>query len=422
VVTGAIRDITERKQAEEALREEAAISAALVQVGQGLIASLDTPKILDRLCQLTTEVLDCDCSYTALWHAEERVYKAVAAYGNTPEQWEAIRTLHVPPMAVSDVLARLERERVIEIGKEDSQQLLPQSLLRQFGMTAVLYLALWRGAELVGIQSAGYRGRREFSPRQKRIAQGISQLASLVLANAKLLEEIEGANRIKEDFIGTMSHELRTPLNVIIGYTDLLLEGEFGALSSEQTNILKRVDKSSRELLDLVGATLDLSRLQSRQDVSVHMQEVNVTALLEELEGETLRLNDKPTVILHWQIPQELPMLLTDPVKLKMVLKNLVTNALKFTQEGAVTVVARLQDEGVEFSVMDTGIGIAPENLQSIFDPFHQLNGSSTRRHGGVGLGLYIVRQLLKLLGGTISVESEVGRGSTFRVWVPRRQ
>jgi signal transduction histidine kinase len=111
----------------------------------------------------------------------------------------------------------------------------------------------------------------------------------------------------------------------------------------------------------------------------------------------------------------------TDPIKLKVVLKNLITNALKFTDAGIVTIAASSQSGGVEFLVKDTGIGIAPEDLPHIFEPFHQLDHSTTRRYAGVGLGLYIVQQLLKLLDGEVSVESEVGKGSTFRVWIPQQ-
>ena len=282
-----------------------------------------------------------------------------------------------------------------------------------------------RGKEIIGIQTAGSRRRKEFSPHQQRIARGISQLASLALANAKLLEELEQANRLKEDVVGTMSHELRTPLNIIIGYNDLLCEGAFGPLTAEQSDILRRVDKSARDLLDLIIATLDLSRLQSQQ-LPLNLQEVRVAELLAELETEAGHFHHhKPAVSLEWQVAPALPPLHTDPVELKMVLKNLITNALKFTEEGSVTVTASPQGEGVKFCVADTGIGIAREHLSLIFDPFRQVNSSPRHRQGGqggVGLGLYIVQQLLKVLGGTVTVESELGKGSTFRVWVPKKR
>jgi signal transduction histidine kinase len=122
-----------------------------------------------------------------------------------------------------------------------------------------------------------------------------------------------------------------------------------------------------------------------------------------------------------WDLPSDLPQLHTDPIKLKVVLKNLIANAVKFTERGSVTVRAERHDGGVQFDVSDTGIGVPPEARKIIFEPFRQADSSTTRRYGGVGLGLYIVRRLLDLLGGSVTAESEVGRGSTFRVWVPIR-
>jgi signal transduction histidine kinase len=279
-------------------------------------------------------------------------------------------------------------------------------------------MPLWKGTEIIGMQSASHRGAKRFSRRHKRIARGISQIASLALGNARLFEELERANRLKEDFVSSMSHELRTPLNIMMGYNELLREGTFGALTAEQIHTLLRIDRSTTELLDVINATLDFSRLQDRRQ-PVSLKEVGVADFLAELEADAHQLNRQSSIRLEWQPPPALPALYTDPVKLKMVLKNLITNALKFTEEGVITVEARPQGPGIEFRVSDTGIGIAPEALPIIFEPFHQVDRSLSRRHGGVGLGLYIVRQLLNLLGGTVSVESTVDKGSTFRVWVP---
>ncbi len=413
------RDITARKQMEEQLKEEAEIAAALARVGQEMIASLNTPMILERLCRLTAEVLGCDCSHTILRRPEDNAYVAAAGYGDTPEQWETLQVLKVPAEMVAGLETRLTLEGMVEVEVTTSQESALESLLRQFGITAELYVALKHGQQFIGTQSAGYRGRRGFSPRQKRVAQGIAQIASLALANARLLEELERSNRLKEDFVGAMSHELRTPINILLGYNEMLHDESYGALTPEQANILGRMDKNARELLDLVNATLDLSRLQS-QRVPLTQQDVWVPTLLEELAAETRQLARTPALRLEWQVAPALPMLHTDVVKLKMTLKNIILNALKFTEEGTVTIAASPQDEGVTFVVTDTGPGIPPEVLPSIFEPFRQGENFPPRRQEGVGLGLYIVQQLLTLLAGTVSVESEVGRGSTFRVWIPK--
>ena len=294
-----------------------------------------------------------------------------------------------------------------------------QGLGRELGVTVALGMALRRGDELIGIHSAGYRGRQErFTPQQERIARGIAQLASMALENARLVEELGRANRLRSEFVATMSHELRTPLNVIVGYNELLIDGVFGELNRDQTETLHRVGKSARELLDLINATLDMSRLESGR-LPVNLQDVWVPDLLREIDSETQGLRENTTVRFAWEVPAQLPYLSTDPFKLKMVLKNLIANAVKFTHEGSVTIVAQSGDGHIEFSIADTGIGISPEAQAMIFEPFRQVDSSITRRYGGVGLGLYIVRRLLDMLGGTVAVESEVGRGSTFHVRLP---
>ncbi|MBI3783960.1 MAG: hypothetical protein HY270_11215 [Deltaproteobacteria bacterium] len=281
-----------------------------------------------------------------------------------------------------------------------------------------LSAALRRGGDIFGILTAGYRSEREgFTPQQKRIADGIAQLASLALENARLVEELERANGIKSDFVATMSHELRTPLNVIGGYSSLLLDGEFGPLNAEQIETLQRISESSMELRDLINATLDLGRLESGR-IALDLEQVNLAAIFEDLKFEVRNLQ-KASVSCEWQLDADLPVLRTDPTKLKLVLKNIVSNALKFTEKGAVTVRARSQPDGVEVEVTDTGIGIAPESVPKIFEAFTQADSSMTRRYGGVGLGLYIVRQLLELLQGTIAVSSAVGQGATFRIRLP---
>jgi signal transduction histidine kinase/CheY-like chemotaxis protein len=405
-------------EAYRVLQEQERVSAALVRVGQALIQSLDPAVLLERLGRSTVDTVQCDCSHTLLWESAEQVFAMAAGCGDSAEQWEAMRLLKIPRGAVGGLLARLERDEVVVLDAAEPQDPLP-ALWRQYGITAGLYAALRRGNELIGIHSAGYRGLdAAFSAPQVQIMRGIAQLASLALEHARVREELERANRLKYDFVATMSHELRTPLNVIMGYSDLLSEGAFGPLTPDQTDVLRRVARSGRQLLELINTTLDFGRLEAGR-LDVQVREVRLADLVRELDAETQELQQKPGVRFEWQLVARLPVLATDPLKLKVVIKNLIGNAMKFTEAGTVRVAIKARERGVEIAVTDTGIGIAPEVRPIIFEPFRQADSSTTRRYGGVGLGLYIVRRLVDVLGGTITVDSAVGQGSTFRVWLP---
>jgi signal transduction histidine kinase len=215
-----------------------------------------------------------------------------------------------------------------------------------------------------------------------------------------------------------VSHELRTPLVSIIGYNDLLLDGITGKLTEEQVDALKKIGNNSKKLLELINAILEFNRLEAK---SVEAKEIEVSDLIEEIKSETQSLISESGLNFIWKVNPDLPHIHTDPAKLKVVFKNLINNAIKFTEKGSVTVDDHKSDGGIEISVSDTGIGIAQENLPFIFEPFRQIENPLTRRHGGVGMGLYIVKKLVEILGGTIKVESEVGHGSTFRVWIPQK-
>lgn len=247
-----------------------------------------------------------------------------------------------------------------------------------------------------------------------------TDIGTIALEHGRIVDELERANRMRSDFVATMSHELRTPLHVILGYADLLHGGEFGVLNDEQAETVERLLRRARELHELVANTLDVSRIDSG-GADIHVSEILPGDLVAEAVGECQPrgTDEGPAIVLA--LDEGLPRIEGDAAKIKVVLKNLVGNALKFTERGTITIAARAVDGGLEIEVADTGIGIDPEILPRIFDAFRQADPSPSRRFGGVGLGLYIVRRLCDLLGARVAVESTPGVGSRFTVWLPSR-
>jgi len=218
-----------------------------------------------------------------------------------------------------------------------------------------------------------------------------------------------------------MSHELRTPLNVIIGYADLLRDEAFGPVIGDQQDVLRRLRDNAHSLLELINATLEVNRIEAGHS-GLQLREVDLRTFLTELQYETESLPRQQGVALRWELPRGSDLIRTDPVKLKIVVRNLVGNALKFTKRGNVTVSVLFDARGrmLDVQVRDTGVGIPSEHLPHVFDMFHQAPTDAST--SGVGLGLYIVRRFVEQLGGAIAVESAPGRGSVFTVTLPRRR
>lgn len=234
-------------------------------------------------------------------------------------------------------------------------------------------------------------------------------------------EELMHVDQLKSDFLATMSHELRTPLTSIVGYSDMILCGLVGEITEPQKNLLRGVLNSSETLLNLINDLLDLTKIEAgKMDLSLEPVELldTVTASLNLVEP---RAREK-RIRLSTFVPPQLPPLLADRAKLEQILTNLLANAVKFTPDlGSVSVEGRPLPTGfVEVRVTDTGIGIAPENFSRIFERFSQVDNTSTRSQGGTGLGLAITRNLIELHGGSITVQSQLGKGSTFIFTLPQ--
>jgi signal transduction histidine kinase/PAS domain-containing protein len=416
---GVAWDISERRRAERLLEEEAAVSTALVHAGGALVQHSSARALLQELCTLATRSLGLDVCVAYAWEAEDAQFLPVAHHGLSHEEWETLRLFGTRRSEAGELYEQLLEDPVVISNAAELKPERAAALARRLGVEALVHVALRSRDSLGAVLALGARGRGvTLDPVQRRVAAGLAHLGSLTLERTQLLEALERANNVKSEFVATMSHELRTPLNVILGYSSLLLDGAFGRVEGEAREILERIERNAQQLFDLITMTLDFSRLEARQ-VALQPQALVVREFLALLDRESRNVWSKPGVELVWEIPADLPILYSDPVKLSVIIKNLVGNALKFTAEGAVTVSAREANEGIEISVSDTGIGIPEEARQLIFQPFQQLDSSPTRRHGGVGLGLYIVQRLVELLGGSIAVESSPSGGACFRLWLP---
>jgi signal transduction histidine kinase/PAS domain-containing protein len=232
--------------------------------------------------------------------------------------------------------------------------------------------------------------------------------------------ELEQASNLKSQFLANMSHEFRTPLNAMLGYTSMLLQGVSGPLSTAQQRHLSRIESNGRHLLTIINEILDISRIEAGR-MPLQMSRFGIPELIDEVRAELEPIILRSKLSINVDIPESVRPISSDRQKVKQILLNLLSNALKFTHQGGVTIRVRraADNRRVTLAVSDTGIGIAPMDQEKIFDDFRQLDNSPTRAYGGTGLGLSICRRLAQMLGGHIDVRSRQGEGSTFTLTLP---
>ena len=233
---------------------------------------------------------------------------------------------------------------------------------------------------------------------------------------------LEQASALKSQFLANMSHEFRTPLNAILGYTHMLLHGVTGPVSDQQRKSLTRIDSNSRHLLALINDILDITRIEAGR-MPLNLSTFRFPELVDEVMSELEPIIKRSNLVVSARMPRSLPSLKSDRQKVKQIVLNLLSNALKFTPAGSVTISATHNGKGrmVDIAIRDTGVGIPPDDQSKVFEDFRQLDSSPARGYGGTGLGLSICRRLSQMLGGTIELESELGRGSTFTLRLPAR-
>ena len=406
----------ELAEANAAQHEASEIAAAVLAVTRDVPASLDAREVTAQVARNVCTATQSAASAVLLWDAEHELFRvaAVAGSGEGPD----VQQLEVSARAAAALRGALG-EGMADIPRAALADSVLDVLMHRWNASAVLAARLQRGDRLLGLLIAARRSAAPASAKACRILSGIAVQAAAVLESANLVNELRTANTLREEFTATMSHELRTPLNVIIGYNDLQRDGAFGDLSPEHMDTLNRVHEQAVQLLDLIQATLDVGRLE-RGLMTVDLHEVKVHDVLKQLFASLPRAWRKSTVELRWRVDPTVPGMRTDRTKLHVILRNLVHNALKFTEAGLVTVTATADGDGqrVHFVVQDSGAGIAAQDLSVIFEMFRQASGRDPAI-SGAGLGLYIVKRLVTLLGGEIDVLSAPGRGASFRVHLP---
>jgi PAS domain S-box-containing protein len=422
-LAGFTRDVTQRRRAEGALRaaeeqrrRETGVELALRRAEGELAGLVDRDAILRRLCAFVVEILPCTAA--EIWcDAGEAVFLVPAAsLGSGLERRAQLDGRRVARASVARLFEGRQGEGCIALSRDE----LPPELELLGGADRILC------AELPGFDSAtglvvalladGVAPSPAVQGALRRLAHGARQ----ALGNARVIAELEQLNRLKSEFVATISHELRTPLHVILGYGEMLSDKGTDEVSPPAADLVRRIVDSTRRLNELISSTLDLSRLESGL-LPLDVQRIDVAVLLASVGAEVADLLATPRVELVVCAAPDLPVLESDPGRLRVVVKNLLVNAVRFTAAGRIAVRAVRTKSGVEIAVEDTGVGIPRDQIEAIFEAFRQGAGEAHGHLHGVGLGLYIVRRLVEQLGGAVAVESEPGRGSTFRVQLPRR-
>ena len=403
--------------------------SVLNKIGAAVSRSLNLEMVLNEAIEKMIETLNFDASWIYILDPSEEVL-ILKAYKGIGDEVAHSMDRRKRSVGISGKIFETGERFVFEGVQNDTEynHLSSRNKLQSLGFSSSAGFPIKANEKVIGVLHLASKAGRHFAPDELQLIESIAQEIGVAAENARLFEqvnqktaelghmnqELQEANQAKDEFLNVMSHELRTPLNVITGYAEVLSQGVLGEIQREQMHAVKTISYQSKELLRMINEILQVGSIEAGK-VKANCENVNLLDFLFELKSG-YEILSKKEISLHWDIPPSLPIVWTDGEKLKHVLQNLVNNAIKFTETGGVTFSACSFSESIEFKVKDTGIGMPQDMLPSIFQMFRQLDSSSTRSYGGSGVGLYIVKKFVDLLGGKIEVESVLGKGSTFTI------
>ena len=400
---------------------------ALGEVGQAVSSTLDLETVLSTIVSRATQLAGMDGG--SIWEYDEasEAFHLHATDRFPPELVEVLRSAPIRKGegAVGRLAVTCEPVEIRDIAEEGSYQRRVRDILVRCGYRSVLVVPLLWEDRLLGALGVNRNSAGEFLPEVIELLKTFATQSALAIQNARLFREIEQksrqlevASQHKSEFLANMSHELRTPLNAIIGFSEVLSQRMFGEINDKQAEYLADILESGQHLLSLINDILDLSKIEAGR-MELEPTEFDLPSTIENTLILVRERAQRHGITLRCMLDERLGTIRGDQRKVKQVLLNLLSNALKFTPEGGqISVRAAVQVGVAEISVADTGVGIAPEDQEAVFEEFRQV-GTASKKVEGTGLGLAISRKFIELHGGKIWVKSQVGSGSTFAFTLP---
>jgi signal transduction histidine kinase/CheY-like chemotaxis protein len=422
-----VRLLTELRARTEELGQSVEELRALGEVTQAVNSTLELQTVLSTIVAKAVQLSDTDAGSIYVHDEMQQEFQLQANYGMSDDLIAALKDHHVDISgAVADSAKQGEPIQVPDMRAEPP---IPASeLMLNAGYRARLLVPLMRFNEVMGALVVRRKAPGEFSKNTIDLLRTFAAQSVLAIQNARLFQEIEEkgrqlelASQHKSQFVASMSHELRTPLNAIIGLTEMMVTNAARFGTEKAAEPLKRVHRAGQHLLGLINQVLDLSKIEAGK-LELNPESMSLAPLIDEVVGTARQLAQQNKNNLVVEAQEKLGMLTVDPMRLRQILLNLLSNACKFTTQGEVKLRVRKVADGrnwVEFAVADTGIGMTPEQQAKLFEEFTQADSSTARRYGGTGLGLAITRKLARMMGGDVAVASEPGKGSVFTVRLP---